>query len=244
MDDISKLPCSSHLSPLEVIERKMLLQKVNTKSVWTVDLILLLENLLLAYRGNDAQPNHENTTYLFGSEVCGVNSSHSTTGYYQKTFDEDSIRIMKLCQEITERNLPILCPFHLEFEFFLKLISFNHCIAIVLVDNLILMKSKNDCNDDVDERNGERWDKNEAYVGHYVIVCGISRDPDHLVEAYTHDEVEASQDEATELTCLVVVNPGIGKRVMYAKPSRLELAWRADGTDCDVIFIAKHTTER
>ena len=238
-DDGANLPSSSYLSPVEVIERKILLTKAGTQSVWTVDLIMLLENLLQAQSGNDQQPNHQNTTYLLCSEVMGVNSSHSTTGYYQKAFSIDSNRLMKLSEEIVKLNLPALWPFHLEFEKLLEMVSFDHCIAIVLVDNLILMKQS----EDDDDTQVVLKDKNDTYMGHYVIVCGTSKDPDHLLSAYSHQEIETfseGQQDGNDLSCLVVVNPGILQRVMFVSPRRLELAWRADGTDCDIIFIARH----
>lgn len=237
-DDGAYLPSSSYISPVEVLERKFLLKNAGTKSVWTVDLIMLLENLLNDQKDKDQQPSHKNTTYLFCSEVMGVNSSYSTTGYYQKAFSDDSNRVMKLNEDIVNLKLPTLCPFHLEFEKLLNFITYDHCIAIVLVDNLILMKQDDDDHDETEDV--VLKEKNDNYMGHYVVVCGISRDPDHLVSAYSHREIETLSSGTNDLVCLVVVNPGIMKRVMYVRPQRLELAWRADGTDCDVIFIAKH----
>ena len=235
----ANVPSSSYLSPAEVMERSALLNKVDTKSIWTVDLLWLLENVLSRdeKEPNDnnqkqSQPNHRNTTYLFCSEVLGVNSSHGTTGYYEKAFSADSHRVMKLSEEMVSLNLPLLCPYHLEFDYLLEMISYDHCIAVVLVDNYVLKKLDEDDEND---------NKDDTYLGHYLIVCGISRDPDHLVSAYSHQEIEDfNADDSGDLFCLVVVNPGIMQRVVFLSPKRLELAWRADGTDCDCIFIAKH----
>ena len=266
---------SSALSPAEVIERKILLNKAGTQSIWTVDLVMLLENLLSSMDDQETcgdnnddnsscnnkasimQPNHGNTTYLFCSEVMGVNSSHSTTGYYESGFSADSARVTKICGEIVRLGLPSLCPFHLEFQQFIELISYPHCIAIVLVDNTILMKNRGqDClrvngitgatNDSqghgLIEENTTK-SRNDSYMGHYVIACGISRDADHLVAAYSSAEIEMITQEPNnnDPYCLVVINPGISSlTTMFINPKKFEQAWRAKGTDCDVIFIAKH----
>jgi hypothetical protein len=110
-----------------------------------------------------------------------------------------------------------------------------NCIAIVLVDNSVLLHSKQN-NFAVDNNNDDR------YVGHYVILCGISRQKEDLEKAFCSDAtlvVEgASQEE--EDYCLVLCNPGKQQpKLMYVTPSRFERSWRAKGTDDDIIFIVR-----
>jgi len=264
----------------------MLLNSANTQSIWTVDLVMLLENMLRSMdtpkqkspdddnNKNDSnseqrqlEPNHDNTTYLFCSEVMGVNTSHSTTGYYEAAFSNDSERVTGICEDMSTLELPQLCPFHLEFRQLIDLISHPHCVAIVLVDNNILMESQRDELSDLilhttssgihdgppppslgapntnvkdHDNNATAHNRNDSYMGHYVIATGISRDPDHLVAAFSTAEIETLYD-SNDLYCLVVVNPGISHpTTVYLSPKRFEQCWRAEGTDCDVIFVAKH----
>ena len=214
------------------IDRAYLLNQVATQSIWTVDLIMLLEGLLKDNSITTAEVlNHNTTSYLFCSQVWGVNTEHSTTGYYEQAFVADSARVNKLCEEMNRLNLPILCPYQLEFQQMINLISNRHCIAILLVDNHVLMQEAMATEDSV---NGEQ----DTYMGHYVVVCGISTNPDHLVESYAMEEI--AMQEPTDPYCIAVANPGVSKPIMFVNPQRLERAWRANGTDCDVIFIAKH----
>lgn len=230
-------------SPIQKAERNLLLSKAETQSIWTVDLVMLLENLLRENTNatnntqQQQQPgHHNNTSYLFCSEVLGVNTEHSTTGYYEKAFTKDSARVHKLCEEMNRLNLPLLCPYHMDFLHMIQLVSNPHCIAILLVDNHFLMKVN-----DVFDFDGD-GQKKDTYMGHYVLVCGISRDPDHLVQAFTSDEDLATVEEELDSDpyCIALVNPGMPEPQMFVTPAKLEQAWRADGTDCDVIFVAKH----
>ncbi|CAB9516044.1 guanylyl cyclase domain containing 1 [Seminavis robusta] len=229
---------STPLSPLEVIERKLLLQKVGTQSIWTVDLVMLLEATLLQNSsaddssGNNNHPSHNNTTYLFASQVMGADLSHSTAGYYQNAFAADSVRVQRICDDMIQLQLPMLCPFDMAFHQLIRLVSREKCIAIVLVDNGILMKR----GDDNQQHNSS------IYMGHYVIVSGISQDADHLVAAaYNEDENAMTLlEDDVDRYCLVVANPGVADPVMFVTPRKFEQAWRADGTDCDVLFVTKH----
>lgn len=216
-----------------IVDRTNLLDRVATQSIWTVDLVILLENLLKENGNTNDKPNRVNTSYLFCSEVWGVNIQHSTTGYYEKAFVSDSARVDMLCKEMSRLNLPVLCPYHLDFHQMINVISNPHCVAILLVDNQILMKEETGVDGDHDANQ-------DAYMGHYVIVCGISMDPDHLVQAFSSDEV--TSEAPIDPYCIALANPGISKPIMFVSPSKLERAWRADGTDCDVVFVAKHAS--
>lgn len=231
----SNTPQSIPLSPVEMMERNLLLAKVATQSIWTVDLVMLLENLLqenaINSNSNSQQPNRNNTTYLFCSEVLGVNTDHRTTGYYEKAFSADSARVKKICEDMSRLKLPVLCPFHLEFAQMIDLISNDHCIAILLVDNHVLTQTTENASDSTTQ-------PKDTYIGHYVIVCGISRDPGHIVEAYSAENL--AMEEPTNPYCVAVANPGVSNAVMFVNPQKLKQAWRATGTDCDVVFVAKH----
>jgi hypothetical protein len=96
-------------------------------------------------------------------------------------------------------------------------------VAIVLVDNFVL-KCKEKKND------GE-----DRYIGHYVILCGISRQKEHIEAA---DELEGMSG-IEEDYCLVLCNPGqYNPPFQYVTLHRFEKSWRSKGTDDDIIFIA------
>jgi Guanylylate cyclase len=251
-DDIEVDHTYSPWSRLEVLERKLLLSKINTESIWTVDLAMLLEKLLLqedddlmsnGYHEN--HPNHHNTTYLFISQVLGTNAQLAPLAYYCSAFETDSQRVQEICDDMQRLQLPFLCPFYLEFQQLIYVISQEHCVAIVLVDNSILMRPAHQSGEKTTTDNNTSQNTNDEYMGHYVIVTGISREPEDIVASYTEDDASMlltdnyDQQHEDEF-CLVVVNPGITRPVMFVSPTKFELAWRAEGTDCDVLFVAKH----
>jgi hypothetical protein len=234
---------NSGLTSEEVGERKCLLESAATKSIWTVDLVRLLENILKEQDDNPRRTNHSNTSYLFCSEVHGVNYSHSTTGYYAKAFENDSVRVSKIFDEIERQQLPMLCPFHLNFGEVLEVTSFENCIAIVLVDNYVLMHPLvHELDQNSKGEDGETLstaDQNtDTYAGHYVILCGKSFDSGHIKKALAWESKTYNSER--DSYCLVLSNPGIPDQTMFVTPQLLERAWRAEGTDCDIIFIAKH----
>lgn len=228
----------SDLAPSEIIERKILIENAGTRSIWTVDLLILLEELLKEQEGNQHQPNHYNTTYLFSSEVLGVNESHSTTGYYALAFGKDSERVKEHFVRIRSQQLPVLCPFHMQFSQLLSLIILERCIAIVLVDNNVLRERK-DSFADSDEQSVKASSSQEedSYMGHFVIVCGISQEAKHVKESLSW---ETEPNTFGDSSCIVLANPGLSEQAMFVTRQRFERAWRAKGTDCDIIFIAKH----
>mmetsp|Transcript_18504 Transcript_18504/g.38353 ORF Transcript_18504/g.38353 Transcript_18504/m.38353 type:complete len:567 (-) Transcript_18504:49-1749(-) len=78
---------------------------------------------------------------------------------------------------------------------------------------------------------------NSSYAGHYVILCGVSRDQKHLREA--RNRLPDDGDDESNY-CMVLKNPGIWKETEYVTPARFEKSWRANGTDEDVVFISNH----
>ena len=74
-----------------------------------------------------------------------------------------------------------------------------------------------------------------AFVGHYVVLVGVSYDAAHVQEAMKHDSQSPWHDD-TKL-CLAVKNPGSGLPVSYFTMHHFERAWRTPGTDDDIIFV-------
>ena len=129
--------------------------------------------------------------------------------------------IQKLFNMAHGQNLPLLQTSHLELQVLVDVISHKDVVAIVLLDNVVLRNLPS-----------------SEYSGHYVILCGISYDEDliHYAQLNCPDENDNTPNDDF---CIAIKNPGSWKHVEYITPSIFEKAWRARGTDEDVIFIAK-----
>jgi hypothetical protein len=233
-------------------EKAWMIEFVATKSIWTIDLVMLLQNILSntsrishninnydcidQTQENDSRicsqgcqfqlhlPN--NFSYLFCSTNLEVETSHNSLEYYQENFSSDEIRIQKHFRTAHEHNLPLLQTSHLSLQVLADVISRKNVAAIVLLDNSILRNTFT----------------SDSYSGHYVLLCGISSDEDDLEYAQINYPDEDDNTLHYDF-CIVMKNPASWKKVEYITPSIFEKAWRARGTDEDVIFIAKHARE-
>lgn len=171
-------------------------------------------------------------------------------------------------------------------------IQHENCVAIALVDNTIFTNTfsatavTRSCttatatatnNPVTDTTNGKpkhdhtNHNNNHAYVGHYVIIVGISYDKEHVQKAswwkksakddnntsskllvpserYTANENVSTLHQNNDACCFVIYNPANRSRSShynstttpeYVSITQFERAWRAYGTDDDIIFIAK-----
>lgn len=195
-------------------ERQWMRDLVATKSVWTPDLVNALDRM----KRMSSSPEEEcspfqkmpNFSFLYCTTRLGVDNSFEDLDYYRDSFQCDELRVKSLLEDAKRRGLPMVQVPRLCLEEFAKVISHSEVVAIVLVDNHVLTKGP--CGHSV----------NSAYRGHYILVSGISK----------------SLDDRD--CCMVIVNPGVTVETEFVSPKRFEEAWRAVGTDEDVIFIAKH----
>jgi hypothetical protein len=228
------------------IEKAWMIEFVESKSIWTIDLVVLLQYILsctprtstnnttidsaivkderecsLGFQVNLPQ----NFSYLFCSTKFEVEKSYSNLDYYQDAFPLDELRIQKLFDMAHGQTLPMLQTTHLNLQVLVDVISHKGVVAIVLLDNVILRNLPS-----------------SEYSGHYVILCGISYDEDliHYAQLNYPDENDNTPNYDF---CIAIKNPGSWKHVEYVTPSIFEEAWRARGTDEDVIFIAKHAQD-
>jgi Guanylylate cyclase len=190
------------LRPDGAESREWMLRTVGTESIWSIDLMYLLSTMI----------EEEDASYLLCSKTMGVDESHLALGYYQKAFSRDEVRVRKRFDQAACSGWPLLCIEHLGLAQVVRLVSRDDCIAIVLLDNSIL-----------------RQRVGATYAGHYVILCGISFEQEHLKHA----------DGKKSLYCMVIKNPARLAETTYVSPSRFEEAWRATGTDDDILFVAK-----
>jgi len=174
---------------------------------------------------------------------------------------------------------------HLDLNNVLSMIIRDNCVAIVLIDNNVLFPG-NGCNGVEDMKSkkhktssgknvsneycaagNQSHEGGLSYVGHYVILCGISRDPNDIAQVEPlingarflqhgckenvtdvnssipngqHDKFQSSHYH--EPFCLVLKNPGVDMTTQFVFPQQFESAWIADGTDQDIIFVAKESS--
>ena len=145
----------------------------------------------------------------------------------------------------------------------------KNCIAIALVDNTIFSHaipfttatmaavSKTITVPNQDHLNNI----NHTYVGHYIIIVGITSNMHHLqqpastVSSPLNTTTTNDHDNRHRDVCLVIYNPASissgrccdhgndekGAQPEYVSISHFEQAWRAYGTDDDIIFISKQS---
>ena len=214
-------PTDSTLTFAELEERTCMLEEIGTHSIWTADLILLMDELVRN------QP-HE-CRYIFCSKTLDVDHLHSDIGYYRAAFDDDRVRVTTKFEQLKRLGSAMLRFSNLPTERVLDIVSQETCVAIVLIDHYILLSYKA-------VKNTDGHAEKDTYIGHYVILCGISR----CVEDIQHAQSLDGHSNGKETCCLVLMNPGMtNPSTMFVTLDRFEKAWRANGTDDDIIFITK-----
>jgi Guanylylate cyclase len=216
------------------VNRDSILQAAETESIWTVDLVHVLQGW-----NNDERHGQLQFSYLFCSKTLQLNEDLQQSRYYATDFGPDRIRVSRRLQSLHERAWPALQVSGLSLRRVLDCIERENCVAIALVDN----HHGRDNASHVSTATSVDTSSLSSYVGHFVILTGVSSDPKHLSEAMqdsTDTEMTASSSASSETWCLVVQNPGCEAPVSYWSLARFERAWRADGTDEDILFIVRH----
>ena len=251
----------------ETYNQKWMREFVGTESIWTIDLVFLLHRILTCSRRNnvdateaealdqslntetigtnsrnDAQHKshvcqigqpHASVKYVFCSTKFGVDESYIKFGYYEEAYANDFKRVERLFSIALQESMPILQIPYLSLELLVSIVSRKGCVAIVLVDNAILLGRGASCNsEDGDLRTTEA---SNTYSGHYVVLCGISYDSNDISYTQSNDGLDYSC--CGEEFCMVLNNPGSWKEQEFVTPKRFEAAWRANGTDEDIILI-------
>lgn len=191
-------------------ERQWMLDTLGTKSIWTIDLLVLLNTMCQ----QDAN-NKNKCSFMLCSKTLGVDREHNSLHYYEKAFSKDEVRVGSLFAKANDLGLNMVCVSHVGLAQVIRLVAQPDTVAIVLLDNSILRGTR------------------KSYAGHYVILCGMSCDPFHVHKAKKSDR------KSTDDYCMIVKNPGNENEIDYVTPHLLERAWRATGTDDDIIFVTK-----
>ena len=172
-------------------ERMRIFQFVGTESVWSIDLVYLLETYTR---------KKVSFTYLFCSKTLQVDQAHNELSFYQKAFHSDQIRVTRLFERAHNQGWNLL-QLDLTLAQVLELIRRPDCIAIALVDHATLLQRTYITH----------------YSGHFIVLSGI-RDTDGLLQIH---------------------NPTSMHGTDWIPQCLFEKAWKAKGTDSDIIFLVK-----
>ncbi|CAB1113166.1 unnamed protein product [Ectocarpus sp. CCAP 1310/34] len=105
-------------------ERSSLLASLGTRSVWTIDLAMLL------HRQGDP-------LFMYGTRTVGVTEAYSTIDFYRANFDHDAPRVQSLFKAAEEANVGAVQKTFSWQELAVLVSSYNYA-AIVLVDSRYL----------------------------------------------------------------------------------------------------------
>lgn len=166
-----------------------LLDMVETRSVWTIDLAFLLRR------------SCPELCFLFCSTTLGVAETHSTLEMYEKEFDADSERCKKLFQTAQEAGVFCLERSLDGKELARLMLATRRVLLILLVD--------------INRINSGRTNR---YTGHYIIVCGydsVTQEYSYLDPALTstvktitsHGLDEARCCEGTDEDIIIIQIP-------------------------------------
>jgi len=225
--------------------RELMRKIIGTDSVWTIDLVLLLQTIFCGRTDSgvdiDTPPP---ITYLFCSKLLQFNETYNRFQYYRHAFSADQSRVPDLFARAREARWPMLQTSHLDLHVVVDIVSRQDSVAIALVDCRILNRSvESDANiSSVDSLLGS-----SSYSGHYILLCGISTNPDNIRQAHEYSSSGATRTTTADIThsdntnyyCFVIHDPG--KNAMqsptFVTPEHFEQCWRAEGTDDDIIFV-------
>lgn len=212
------------------VQREWMMSSVKAKSLWTIDLVVLLQNML----DLDTSNNLTSSSYLFCSKQFGIDESYNNFHYYKDAFSEDEIRVKSLFEKAEHQSLPLMQVSHMSLNILIDLVSRENVVAIVLLDNTIFNHQNNMANGEATSNDDQ---PDISYSGHYVVLCGVSRDKNDINLSIMNSQRD---DSETHSYCLVIKNPGVWKETQFVTPSLFETSWRAKGTDEDIILVAKH----
>lgn len=204
---------------------------------------------------SSVEVDHDFVFALVSQQVMGADEAYRCFQYYQKAFEEDRSRVARTFRDLHHQGVPMIqttttteaegqeqqqCsrPTGLSMSIVIEIVRREDCLAIVLLDNRVLLGNRKATMNDDDDGGGD-----PPYSGHYVILCGTSSNPEHIEIANKHSGEEAcgNRDAAC---CLVLCNPDPSSVVsdtgcMFVTHQRLEASWRATGTDEDIVFVRK-----
>ncbi|CAN0411097.1 unnamed protein product, partial [Ectocarpus fasciculatus] len=110
-------------------ERSSLLASLGTRSVWTIDLAMLLHR--------QGVRRVKSMVFMYGTRTAGVTEAYSTIDFYRANFDHDAPRVQSLFKAAEEANVGAVQKAFSWQELAVLVSSYNYA-AIVLVDSRYL----------------------------------------------------------------------------------------------------------
>lgn len=191
-------------------ERKSwMLQTAGTESIWSIDLVFIMEEYKMKMQ--KASSEHRiDFTYLFSSKTLEVDEEYKDLRFYEKAFGTDQARVSRLFDRAQQEDWNLVVQHHLRLDQLMELICRPDCIAIALVDNNTILMHERNSSDKKQKK------KSTHYAGHYIVLSGLTANGD-----------------------LQIHNPAKSKIMQCMPLSLFEKAWRAKGTDNDILFLVK-----
>jgi hypothetical protein len=205
LDDEGQNATTSN-ADLDSERRAWILETAGTESVWSIDLVSILEK----YRKKNQDV--VDFTYLFSSKTLEVDQEHKDLKFYEKAFGDDEARVSKLFARAQRKQWNLIVQHQLRLDQVLELVCRPDCIAIALVDNNTILAAQK-------RKKGESEKKkktNLPFAGHYIVLSGLSRNGEMQIH-----------------------NPAISKKIKCMSLALFEKAWRAQGTDNDILFLVR-----
>jgi Guanylylate cyclase len=142
------------LEVASTVDRQAIQQSIPTRSVWSADLVRLLDQHLFADvpvldldGGIDPRELHTSSPnagvpkgrYLFCSQTLSVNDDLNSFTYYQNTFAGDRDRVEGAFQWLNDqRGKSLIQMSYLPLREIVELLIRPDCVVLILVDNAIL----------------------------------------------------------------------------------------------------------
>ena len=195
----------------------------HTQSIWTADLVWYLNHHLTI---NDNKKKNKYSCWFVTKSLC-PNPEWEQLKYYQQAYSEDCQRVTQRIDDMQQQQQSLhdhptvslqQVTESLPLAVVIELIQREDCIAMALVDHTLLLLEEHTHNTQSLEQ------EQQHYVGHYILLTGIL------------------QEENDPEIRLVVHNPAVDKAPTYVSLKTFERAWRAQGTDEDIVFVFFHTT--
>jgi hypothetical protein len=246
----------SHLGTESIWTPDLMLQLQSWKTKQLTTKKQFLSSVARAASATFHRGSEERLVFVLASrQVMSADESYRDFQYYQKTFEEDQSRVASTLRDLHRRNVPMLQTTTmttvegddggrgLALSTVIDIVEREDCLAIVLLDNAVLRANAKAPNKSpvTNHQHESGCTSRPSYAGHYVVLCGTSDDPKHVELANAGE----NRDGLTKQEfCFVVCNPDpfsalSGSNYVFVTPERLEVSWRATGTDEDIIFLRK-----
>lgn len=160
----------------------------------------------------------------FVTKSLWPNPEWKQLAYYQPAYAQDCPRVTQRVWEMQQQqqqasNVSLLQRnSSLSLNVVKELVQRDDCVAMALVDHsiLVLLLLMN-----------HQQPSTGHYVGHYIVLTGIVQD-----DTTDHNDF------------FVVHNPATDEAPTYVSMETFERAWRAHGTDEDIVFVFTTDSER